>query len=407
MSKLKITFTLNIIQILTILISLFFQIYIFKVFTIKEVGILNALLSLINILSNIACFGLSNYIISKYSNDENSIYYEFNNIIKHILFSSLISYGVFLFIILFNRTENNGGILLFPFIITISMSAVLTSIFQVKKKYYTMSIFLMIVPCLKFILLSLAIIFNMNFKVFLICFMFFSLFTDLILILILFKSYKKEKFIKRSKYMNFLKDLIPYGILNFCFLLYSNISVVLLGFFNMHRYAAYLSVALLVINCILMVPTLIVQKLYTSEMYSYLDNNYEAAITLKNKLIKYVLIYGILVIFIYILIGPIALKILFDNNYKIINTSVCILLISLLFRLINLIHGNILSYIKFVRTRLISEVLVNLLMFISLILIIQNHNYYYILYTIVVIDIIWALLNISLEKYYLDLNRKR
>ena len=392
MNKVIYTLILNGSQIVTIGLSILFQILLLRSFNVKEVGTITSYLALINIISNVFCFGLNNFLISKFSHDTESIKYFRNALLKYIFITAIIATLVFILLGINISKDTIYLIMFLPLIFSISYSGLISSFLQLKEKFILIALVLLYVPLIKVIGILISLYFNNSLYIFLITIFVLSLLFFLYCNRLLNSQFLPKSFQKyKTGKLNIIGEVIPFGILNFSFLIYTNITLVILGFQNLKDVSAYLSTAYLIINCILMIPTLLIQKIYSTSIHKLLFDKDQLIFKLLKKLIGILIIYGILVIIAYYFTGDFFINILFKEHANEILYATNILLLSIFFRLLNLVNGVVLSSLYFIKKRMIYEIVMCSLFSILIFLIVGTKNLNFILYGIVVFDILWSL----------------
>ena len=393
---------LNFSQIIILFTSLLFQILLVNLFNVHEVGEISSLIALTNILSNLFCFGISNFIISKFYNGFDELIHYTQVLKKYIGISFVLSLLLYL-TISFEITKSHMYAIYFtPILFCLTLVSVYISFLQIKSKFFLMSIFIIIVPLIKLISLSLGYFFN-NKNIFPMILFILSLCFFVYLSLMVYQIFNKSGN-KNVKFIVFCKEVFPYGILNLSFLIYTNASIVILGVMGLQHFSAYLSTTYLIINSIIMIPNMLVQKVFGVKIRKYIEEKNEFIFDLRKKAAKYLVLYFILILVIYYLIGKPIFFILFNNQADNILFTFNYFLISIFFRLVNILNGEITASIQFVKTRVKAEIFMSIILIISIFLISFTKNYIYILTLLIFIDIIWSFIYSILARRVLKIN---
>lgn len=389
MNKIKSTLIINVSQICNILFTLIFQLLLLKYYEIEFIGLVTTNIALVNVLSNLFCFGLGNFIISKFSKFYDSIYNYKKVIYIYIFITGVIS---FLLMIAIGRFYNNDiwiSLTFFNLLLSTSLTSFISSIQQLNKQFVKLAIILSTVPFIKFLSICISIIFNFNQFVFLGTIEILSLLITLHSFFLIKRYLSSDKNNYQVSLKLFVKEVTPYGFLNFCFIIYTNSAIVIMGIYGYNKFSVYASTSLLFINCILMIPTILIQKIYAVEIYNLILEKSEKIFEIKNKLIKILSIYCLIVISAYFLIGNQIISIIFEDKSEVLTSSLNILLVSLLLKLINLVNSLVLSSVLFVKIRVRFEIIVCIIQIILLLIFIPHLNYYNLLWLMVGIDTIW------------------
>ncbi|PKD99979.1 hypothetical protein [Macrococcoides caseolyticum] len=389
MNKIKSTLIINVSQICNILFTLIFQLLLLKYYEIEFIGLVTTNIALVNVLSNLFCFGLGNFIISKFSKFYDSIYNYKRVIYLYIFITGVIS---FLLMIAIGRFYNNDiwiSLTFFNLLLSTSLTSFISSIQQLNKQFVKLAIILSTVPFIKFLSICISIIFNFNQFVFLGTIEILSLLITLHSFFLIKSYLSSDKNNYQVSLKLFVKEVTPYGFLNFCFIIYTNSAIVIMGIYGYNKFSVYASTSLLFINCILMIPTILIQKIYAVEIYNLILEKSEKIFEIKNKLIKILSIYCLIVISAYFLIGNQIISIIFEDKSEVLTSSLNILLVSLLLKLINLVNSLVLSSVLFVKIRVRFEIIVCIIQVILLLIFIPHLNYYNLLWLMIGIDTIW------------------
>ncbi|MDJ1090132.1 hypothetical protein QNJ39_00705 [Macrococcus caseolyticus] len=391
MSKFYSTLIINISQILNIILNVTFQVLLLKYYEVHFIGTITSNIALVNILSNIFCFGLNNYIISRFSRNCKEMYSYRKIFLIYIVITGLLSLILIVITGYFYGNSIFFSFSFFTLLLSLSLSSFLGSIKQLNKQYIQLALVLLLVPLIKVLAVIISIYFNFNEKILIIGIELLSTIVLILLSMHFVKIFTENKF-KTSKisFLFFIKEVFPYGILNICFLFYTNSPIVILGLYGLHQSSAYLSSALLIINCILMIPTIIIQKIYAVDIHNAILNQSFKIQTIRKKLIQYMIVYWIITIILYILFGDFFLEIVFDEKGRTLVMSLNILLFSLIFKMLNLTNGVILSSTLFVKTRVKLEIYLCIFMLLVLFISLKVLSYYEILWMLVIIDLIWS-----------------
>ncbi|VUC67795.1 Uncharacterised protein [Macrococcoides caseolyticum] len=389
MNKIKSTLIINISQVFNIIFSLLFQLLLLKCFGIEFVGSITSNIALVNVLSNLFCFGLGNYLISKFANNYQKIYSYKRAIYKYIAITGILSFTL---MILIGKLYGNYifiSLSFFTMLLSLSITSVLSSFQQLNQQFIKLALVLSLVPFVRFLSLCISIYFKKNEFIFLLS-------IDILCLAVVIYSFKcVHNYLSsvnteiNKPFSALYKEVIPYGILNFCFIIYTNSAIVIMGLYGYNKYSVYISTSFLFVNCILMIPTIIVQKIYAVEVYNLILLKSIQIFEIRKKLIRLLLIYGTLTIIIYLLIGDNVIRMIFNDKSLILIESLNILFFSLYIKLINLIHSLILSSPLFVKTRVRFEILVCIIQVILIYILTGYLNYYYMLWVLVFIDVIW------------------
>ncbi|WP_157827496.1 hypothetical protein [Macrococcoides caseolyticum] len=332
----------------------------------NEVGHFLTLLTLLNILFTIGQLGLNKYLLIIYTKYNSISDKTKRNLFFSYLLVNVIISAVYILIIYFsNPNDIKIALLIIPLGIATNLIIIYTTMIQVFSKYITIGFSNVLVPLMKVMSLILVSLFwekkiiDVSLNIF---------FLSMILILYVIKKILdiEKTFFEKSKgsislndvsISEFIKILIPYTILNFTFLIYTQSTTFILGISSHKADAAIFANAYFILNAIFIFPTLLFQKVYAHKFldYIYTDNVYNLKKDVK-KLDFYILFISIFIMILLYIFATDIIYILYGDKYiESINIFKWLLII-IPFRLILISRGTIMSSDYMIKIRVKLEI---------------------------------------------------
>ncbi|WP_052880202.1 polysaccharide biosynthesis C-terminal domain-containing protein [Vibrio coralliirubri] len=330
-------------------LNFFSQVLYSKVLDSKTLGLYISVLAIFNILSPIVMLGLPSFWIRLFGEGDDKYQGSVKKGLRIISISLLLAMTLIITMVLYSN--NNLFVLMmlcFGYLASVVLSEVLISLEQVVKKYRKVAFFqtlphltrvvVIIILCLyidSFSYLELTVVNTIPFLILFIITCFY------------YKEYSEQK----TNYWTIVKKSIPYSLGPLLYIIYYQSDIIMIGSFLGQENVPYYSFPVAIVAFAYMVPSIVYQKIFLSDIHRvYKENKIKArGIYYKGVIIMFVLSIFVTIIFYHI--SPIILELFFplyyDNSINYLNYIV--FSIPMMF----LIHafGSVLNVKNYVNTK--------------------------------------------------------
>lgn len=300
------------------------QVFLANKLSVHDFGFFTSIFNVVNLLSPLVAFGITNYLLKCYSEEGINAKKWFNSIIWFNLISVLVVYLIFYFVFI-GEISSLVILMFFTFMVSISFNNFTLLKFQVGGRFGKYALWSALPNLFRFVLVFLLLSF-FNISVFNVGVAFFI--SSIFVLLYSFYSiylmkngqislqYTANKHVDDNvNILNLLKFSYPYGLSSFFYLIYYQIDIFILKYYVSYEEIAYYGVALIFVSAICLLPTIYYQQVSMPKIHYWSVNNKENLEIFYKRNLFYSVAVGILFYIVLNSMLGILLKVVFGNKY--------------------------------------------------------------------------------------------
>ena len=295
-------------------LNFFSQVLYSKVLDLKVLGIYISVIAIFNILSPVVMLGLPSFWIRLFGEGDDKYQDSVKKGFKIISIS--LSLTMVLILSLAYYMKNEIFILMlfcFGYLASTVLSEVLISLDQVVKKYKNVA-FLQVLPHLVRVIVILMLYLYID------SFSYFSLAViNTIPFLILYITavlYYKKYSGKKAEYIHTIKRSLPYALGPLLYIIYYQSDIIMIGSFLGQESVPYYSFPVAIVAFAYMVPSIVYQKLFLSDIHRLYKENKEKAREAYYRGAVFMFVISIFITLTFYYISPVFLDFFFPQYYN-------------------------------------------------------------------------------------------
>ncbi|MYL20104.1 oligosaccharide flippase family protein [Halobacillus litoralis] len=330
-------------KIISTFFAFFAQILIARLLTTEDYGVISFYIILINICATLNGFGIGKFWMRRFTVEGNDAYRWIVPSVKSLLFLTIITLPIYLFIPFFSLGVSSFAIslTLLPLLLFQSIISMVVGKFQVKRDFKGLSFFEMIKNTI--FMFSSFILFFLEFNAFIISYAVLATMVLVYSIYILtsfYHSIKKStlyrEFVKKPSIQEVLSTAWPYGIQGLLYMLYYQVDIILITLLLGATDTGFYNAAFTLISFIFIFPSLLFQVYLLPKSNSWIvHKNVIMTEFIRKNVSLYSLLIGIFIMIGFCLGSEYIIMLLYGNSFSESISILQILALSIPFRFVS------------------------------------------------------------------------
>lgn len=355
-------------QLFSTLLIFLTQLMLVKILTVQEYGAFSTALNVAGIASSLAAFGIGPFLLKVFGEEGWNGRRWLRPIFWISFYSSLIALGVVWIYIQFSTSPMLTKTILLIFILIIICQGLLNmsnSVLQLEGKYTHLAICNTLLPILRFGIVLAFFIFNGSVYTLTTGYSIVSLIVIYISLKLIKRMYDdrmdlkghgnklngKDKELQVPGLSQTIKEIWPFGVVGFFYLIYYQSAVVLINMIIGEESAGIYNAAFTILSFVYMFPNILYQKYLLPKVFRWAKTSPNTLYTIYNYGSKSIILVGILLMVITCMLSPYAIPIIFGIKFSEASSVLSIMALAIPIRLLGNNLGSILTTSKQMKTK--------------------------------------------------------